>query len=312
MHHISQGMVALLALVLAGCAGDAWGAESPASDRARTLVVGRVSENLKSAFPKVEGFAAYLTDQLRGQGIDRFEVVVAHDNAEMIRLLRQGAVDMVSETPMSAFLYREEAGAEILLREWKKGVASYHTVFFTRKGSGIRSLADLAGKVVAFEDPGSTTGFVLPLAVLRAAGLDPMALEEGVRPPPGMVGYRFARSEISIAVWVERGLADAGAFSNLDWDNLERSPPVIRDTLAILHESAPVVRSLLLVRGGLEPSVRLAITRILTTMDQDAAGREVLKRYYGVSKYDAIEGDAAAMLRAAEEAFRRLRDEIPP
>ena len=48
----------------------------------------------------------------------------------MIKLLQDGHIDIVSETALSALLFEEEAGAEILLLEWKKGVAAYHTVFF--------------------------------------------------------------------------------------------------------------------------------------------------------------------------------------
>lgn len=306
----------LAVLILAWLPGEplaAAGADDPAVSRDERLVVGRVSGDLKSSFPKMEKFGTYLAEKLGSQGIRAFEVVVARNNAEMIRLLRQGAVDVVSETPMSAILFAEQAGAEIVLREWKKSRGAYRTVFFSRADSGIRALSDLKDKVIAFEDAGSTTGFLLPLAIIRDSGLDLVALGPGVdRPPPGKVGYRFAKSEVSIAAWVERGVADAGAFSNLDWEDLERSPPLIREKLAVFHESPPIVRSLILVRQGLAPAVKSALTRTLVAIDKDPTGRDALKEYYGVSKYDPLEGDAAAMMRSAEAAYSRVRDEVAP
>jgi phosphonate transport system substrate-binding protein len=54
---------------------------------------------------------------------------------------------------------KEDAGAEPLLQEWKKGVAEYKTVFFVRKDSGITSFKALVGKKIPFEDAGSTSAF---------------------------------------------------------------------------------------------------------------------------------------------------------
>ena len=78
------------------------------------------------------------------------------------RCADQCRVDFYSETILSALYLEAQGGGEIILREWKKGVASYRSVIVARADSGITELADLRGGKVAFEDPTSTSGFFFP------------------------------------------------------------------------------------------------------------------------------------------------------
>ena len=284
---------------------------TPSSERHRTIVVGRVSDDPKKHFSRLEKMATYLAQQLGDLGIDTGKVVLARNANSMTRLLREGKVDFISETPFSAIQFIEEGGAELLLREWKKGVAAYRTVFYSRKEDGVTSLADLRGKKVAFEDPGSTTAFLVPLAMLRLEGLDAVELSS-IRdePPADKVGYAFARSELNMALWVTRGIADAGAFSNLDWDDFSRTPNKPKQALRIFQSSKPIMRSVLLVRGGLQPEVKARIKEILLNMHTVPEGKDILNAYDKVKKYDEIEGEAAASLAHVRRMVAAVRDEL--
>jgi len=48
------------------------------------------------------------------------------------------------------------------------GSTGYHSIGFTRKDSGIRSMDDAKGKVFAFGEPNSTSGYLVPAAELTA------------------------------------------------------------------------------------------------------------------------------------------------
>ena len=102
------------------------------SSKEQTIVIGRVSDDPMKHFPRLETFANYLAPRLESVGIAAVSVLIAKDNQQMITYLREGKVDLLSETALSALLFVEQAGAELLLREWKKGVPTYRTVLFTR------------------------------------------------------------------------------------------------------------------------------------------------------------------------------------
>ncbi len=104
-------------------------------------------------------------------GINDVQLVIVADHRQMVALLRDGRVDWISETPYSAVFFQQAAAAKLLARKWKNGVPSYASLVIARRDSGIDRLAALSGRRFAFQHPGSTTGYFLPVLTLREAGL---------------------------------------------------------------------------------------------------------------------------------------------
>ena len=96
---------------------------------------------------------------------------------------------------MERYLLTKMRGAVPLLRGWRKGVGEYHSIILVRKDSGITSVEDLKGKMIAFSEQKSTTGHFLPETYLVTSGL---TLSEQTAPnatvPGNEVGYIFAGS----------------------------------------------------------------------------------------------------------------------
>ncbi|MDX1484880.1 MAG: phosphate/phosphite/phosphonate ABC transporter substrate-binding protein [Alphaproteobacteria bacterium] len=254
-----------------------------------TLVLGRITGNPRKQLPKMTDFAAYLAGKLKDLGVGRVNTLAVPDRAAMARALKDGRVDFYSETVLSA-LYLEAYGeGEILLREWKKGVASYRSVIVAKVGSGITELADLRGGKVAFEDPSSTSGFLFPYGALTDAGLTLNQLPSPrANVAAASVGYVFAEEELNIAGWVVRGIVDAGAMSDQDLKDLTRVPGPIKKSLKVLYRSPALPRSLFSVRRGLEARIKARIKAVLLKMHQDPAAKPVLEKYYRVKKYDEV------------------------
>ncbi len=281
-------------------------APNSAAEPGQRLVLGRISDEPHKHLDRLRAMAGYLASQLAKDGIAGVDVVIAESAERMRSLLRQGKVDLLSETAFTALDFMDDGTATPLLREWKKGVAEYHTVIIARSNSGVRSLADLDGRKFAFEDPGSTSGYLIPRVALEDAGLTLWQLPDPRNPvPAGVVGYSFANGEINVVAWVNRGLADAGAISNLDWADPEAAPPGLKSSLRIIHETEPVIRSLFLVRESLDAALSERITEILETMHKTPDGRATLKDYFNVARYDRLEGDAAKGFEAARRVWLR-------
>ncbi|MEX2450991.1 MAG: phosphate/phosphite/phosphonate ABC transporter substrate-binding protein [Rhodospirillales bacterium] len=294
--------------------GDGRGARAaePETERRKdTIVMGRVSSNAHKTYPKIERFVGHLAYKLRPLGISRGAVRIARNNKEMIELLRAGDVDFISETVMSALLMEERAGAEILLREWKKKRGWYRSIIIARSESGIKTLADLRGQKIAFEDRGSTSSFLVPLALMRRQGLKTVHLESHTDPVPAdTVGYVFAGREINITAWVERKSVAAGALSNWDFLGKARTPRVMRQDLSVVYQSRPIIRSVFVARAGVPETVKRGVREILLQMNGDQAGKRILKNYYKVKKYDEIEGEAAESLEESRKLYSLIRDRI--
>lgn len=291
---------AVLAILIAFSAPAAFAADS------LRIVIGRISEKPRNHFERVRALADYLEGEMAADGVTGVDVVLVGSLGEMRQLMAAGRVDMISETAFMALALEESGVAELALREWKHGVSEYHTVFFARADSGIEGLDDLAGRTVAFEDPGSTSAYLVPRVTLERSGFDLVSLDQpGGQVSAGEVGYVFAAGEANVVAWVHRGLADAGVVSDLDWDNEGETPHFLRDDLVIIHETAPIVRSLLLMRTDLAPELKSRLSEILQGMHETEAGRRALQQYFAVSRYDPIDEEILDQVESAR-AIRRF------
>ena len=68
----------------------------------------------------------------------------------------------------------DRCGVDLLAVDVTGGDSSYYSGIFVRKDSGIKTIADLKGKSMAFGSPNSTSSFNFPVAMLIADGVDPV------------------------------------------------------------------------------------------------------------------------------------------
>ncbi len=303
----SSFVVLFLLLLLAFTISSA----SAATERERTLVIGKVSSNPKKHYRYLKPMADYVVAQMQDLGIDRVKILMARDNQQMVRYLKRGKVDWITETVFSAVEFEEKAGAEMVLLKWKKGVPEYHTVFFTRNGTGINSLQDLKGKTLTLQDLGSSSGFFIPVALLLEAGLDLVQLESPRETAPdNAVGYVFGKEEINMSTWVHKGVTDAGAYANLDWDREDHTPSAFKENMYIFHESESYPRAIELVRKGLRPEVKARLKAILLAAHDDPEATAALSAYQETTRFDVIDDSVMAGIERARKALKQVESEL--
>jgi eukaryotic-like serine/threonine-protein kinase len=104
------------------------------------------------------------------------ELVLAEDDLELREQLAAGAVDVAALSPYGYVRTRTEHPDLVLLaKPVTSGGSSYQGHILTRADAGIQRLTDLTGKKFCFVEPGSTSGYLYPRALLRQAGIDPDA-----------------------------------------------------------------------------------------------------------------------------------------
>jgi phosphonate transport system substrate-binding protein len=180
-------------------------------------------------------------------------------------------------------------------------VAEYQSLIFTKRGSETKGLADLRGKIIAFEDPGSTSGYFLPKLFLSRMGFK-LAQKNGIgaQVSPGEVGFVFADSQEKLVDLVLARQAAAGAFSNDDYSALEEKK---KSDITILAETERLPRHLLSVRTDMPPELAERLEQILLTMHEDPEGRLILARTGETTKFDELPGGETMMRRRLLETF---------
>jgi phosphonate transport system substrate-binding protein len=272
----------------------------------KTLTLGVVFQGSRESVEEhFRPFVDYAARKLAGAENTKGMVVVAPSAPQLMKLLEEKRVDFYLESPYPTYLVNRLGAARILLRRWKGGIAEYHSLIVTAKGGAIARLEQLRGKIIAFEDAGSTSAYFLPKLFLLKKGFPvnekanlaaKVAAEE--------IGYIFAGTyDHTVDLVLQKKLA-AGAISNDDAVNLDDAR---RSSLSVLGESESLPRHFVSVRKDLpEPTVS-RLKQVLLKMEQDEEGRSILRQTDNTTKFDSPPGGPEAMTRKLVEVYRPRR-----
>jgi len=301
-HHIIVVLaLAVLTIVLTSDAKAA--AQTTQAVKGESLTLGLVSEIHQNRIEDhFREFARYVARRLSSAGEIEGKVVIAPGPLQLAKLLEEKNVDFYMESSYPTYLINRQGIAVLILRRWKGGMAEYRSLIFTKTDSGLSRLEDLRGKMIAFEDPGSTSGYFLPKVLLLTKGFkltEKPGLEAKVA--PGEVGYVFAFTDRNVVHLVLSKKTAAGAISNDDHATLDEK---IRAEIAVLAETESFPRHLVSVRKDLRPAVVKRLKEILLSMHQDDEGRRILNGIDNTTKFDPLPGGEAMVRRKLVELYR--------
>jgi len=273
----------------------------------RVLVFGRIHDDPVRSIRDRQEFVDYIASKLASFGIAGGKIMVVEKMQLLAQALREGKVDLFHDSVAPAMILSKWAGSVPILRQWKYGEADYEGVIVVKKNSGINALADLKGKVIAFEEPHSTSASILPRMLLEEQKLKLVQITSPGTAKPNVVNYIYGADGSSVNVLIT-GRVDAATTVEREIDRLK---PEIRESLKIIGRTPSVPRQILAVRKGLDPKVVKALKDLLIRMDTYPEGQGVLKRQQNTTKFDEIPPESFERLKQIEQyVFSSLGKEV--
>lgn len=134
-----------------------------------------------------------------------------------------------------------------------------------------QSLLDLRGRIFAYSDPDSNSGYLYPRYVLTARGENP--------------GNFFARtfftwSHRKVVEVVGVGLANGGAVDGYVWEALAISHPQLTGATRIVERSPLLGHPPIVARPNIAAAELARFRSVLVNMPQDAQGAELLQQLH--------------------------------
>lgn len=252
---------------------------------ADSFKLGSISTNPVGESRKFSPIADYLAQQLQSERINDGKVVVAESIPAMSSLLQTRQVDLYIDSLFPSLAVSHLSGSKLLLRRWKMEKSEYRSVLFTRKDSGIARLEDLKGKVIAFEEPFSSSGYFFPKIYLLKKGFRLALKRQGSEPVKSdEVGYIFSRGDTNTLFWVLNGMVAAGAVDDQKYFAFAKN----RDSFRVIHESVSFPRQLVSYRADLPDSLVARVKEILLNMHKTEEGQKTLRDFESTTKFDEI------------------------
>lgn len=267
----------------------------------RAIILGDISDDPAEVIEGTQPIADYLASQLADYGITSGQVRVATSMDNMIELLKKGEVDLYFDSTYPATLISDSGGGQIILRRWKFGVEKYNSVIFASKDSGITSIDQIPGHLIAMDAPYSTSGFLLPAVYLKEKGLTLTGKKDyNAKVEPNEVGFAFSFDDENTLQWVLRGYAAVGATDDYHFD--VGFPKEATAKLVELARTESTPRQVVIAGPKIEPALIAAIKQTLIGMDDagNVAGNAAIKSFQTTQFDEFPEGLEAATSRMRE------------
>ena len=151
---------------------------------------------------------------------------------------------------------------------------TYHSFIVTQKSSSAKDLLDFKGKIFAYSDPRSNSGFVAPSQYLKTHQHD---LKDFFR-----LTMHAGTHERSIEA-IYRGLVNVGAIDEYVWVDYINSRPKIAQKLHVIQKMGPFPFTPIVAGKGVSKKVIKKLQKALTTMNKNE-----LTRFYSDFKLDGF------------------------
>lgn len=209
-------------------------------------------------------WAAYL-----GRKVGRpVQFVQRRSYREAMELIETGEHDFSWVCSYPYAKYRQFQTFGLLVTPVFEGQPLYRSYIVVQKDSSVQNFSDLEGKVFAFSDPDSNSGYVVPRNILRDMGRNPDNFFRHTF-------FTYSHTETIEAV-AER-VADGAAVDSYVWEYLNQRQPTLTAKTRIIQRSRTYGFPPIVYRAGVEPELRQKMADALLTMDYDPEGRQLLQ-----------------------------------
>lgn len=187
------------------------------------------------------------------------ELFVVHSYNAEIEAMRSGRLEFGQFGPLGYVIANQLAGAEAVssFADASGGPASYYTTIIVRADSGLSTLQDLVGRSIAYQDPVSTSGHLLPAHGLREHGIDPATSVRGL----------FTGSPAASLEALRHSKVDAAAISSIEITAAQRRGHYDPSEYRVLWTSEIIPTDPIAVSASLEPAFRERLIQVLSSLD---------------------------------------------
>lgn len=215
----------------------------------------------------------------------KYDVTIPQSYVAVVEAFGTKRADVSAINTFGYILANSRYGAEARLTVLRHGAATYQSMFVAKADGPIKKLEDLAGKKVAFVDPSSTSGYLLPQKSLKDKKVE---LKETV----------FAQKHDNVISMVYQGQVDAGAaFYSPSSKNasgteeiedarrlVKTQYPDVEKKIAIIDLSEHIPNDPIIFRKEMPEDMKNKIVDAMMAFVATPEGKEAFKAIYGVTE----------------------------
>ncbi|TCP69394.1 phosphate/phosphite/phosphonate ABC transporter substrate-binding protein [Baia soyae] len=237
----------------------------------------------------------------------KVKVSVSTDYPTIIEAMSSKKVDVGFLPPSAYVLAKQKNAADVILQSLRYGVNEkdgsptkdkveyYKAQYVVKADSPIKSIADLKGKKIAFQNVTSSAGYVWPAVELKEAGVDPL---KDVKPIT-LKGHDQA------LLSVLNGDVDAAATFQDARNLLKKEHPDIFAKTKVIYVTKPIPNDTVAVRPGIDPELKNKVTQAFLDLSNDPKAVEIFRSIYTHEGYVKTDDSKFASVREYETKAKK-------
>ncbi|WP_409253497.1 phosphate/phosphite/phosphonate ABC transporter substrate-binding protein [Bacillus sp. SCS-153A] len=272
------------------------GSETPES-----IVMGFVpSQDSDTIADTVEPLAKRLSEEL---GIE-VEGRVMTDYTALIEAMGSNEVQVGFIPAFGYVLANEQYGVEVILKSVRYGSGTYKAQYLVRADSGIESLEDLEGKIWAYPDAASTSGFLFPAAQL----MDKFEIESANALQSEFFSQGIAAGgHDTAAIAVYEGDADVATTFDDVRTTLTEEYPDMMDKMKVIGHTTEIPNDTISVTKELDDELQQQIKEVFLSLNDDPEMIQIMNDVYN---WDEITEASDAEYQVVKDTYAKFKDSI--
>lgn len=216
-------------------------------------------------------------------------LIITDNYTNEVEAMKAGKIDVGEFGPLGYIFAHQIANAQpvAVFATMTKKPVTYTAGIWVRSSSSITTVAQLKGHTIAFSDPGSTSGNLMPRYALIKAGLNP---DKDVK-------ISFAGGHPQSLLALTNGKVDAAEVNSQQQATAAAAHQFDTSKYREIWKSAPIQNDPITVRGNLSPAFKNAVKHALLKMTP--AQLKLLDTELGV--------DSGPMIPATDAFYNPIR-----
>lgn len=239
----------------------------------------------------------------------KFQVSVPQSYVAVVEAFGTKRADIAAINTFGYILAHDKYGAEAKLTVIRHGLATYQAQFLAKAASPIKKVTDFKGKKMAFVDAASTSGYLLPLKMLKDKGVE-------------IADTVFAGKHDNVVSMIYQGQVDGGAtfYSPPEGKEIQDARrlvktqyPDVEEKIKIVELSDSIPNDPIIFRKEMPEEMKNKIAEAFVSFVKSPEGKEAFGKIYSVTDlkpasdkdYDSVREMLKALGKDANEFMKK-------
>ncbi len=238
-----------------------------------------------------------------------YKVAVPTSYAAVIEAMGSNECDIAFLATFAYIMAHQKYNAQVALTTVRNDLTQYRGQFIARVNSGIDSLQNIEGKIIAFTDAASTSGYIYPSAILKKKNIKPGKEIMAGGHPQAILAVYDETADVACTYWSPAD--QSGVPQDARLSVLETYPDVFQK-LKIIGYSDWIPNDTVTFRNAFSEEMKQKIVQSLLNYSKTEEGKRQLKSLYQIngfvvaqdSDYDVVRSTLQTLGMDADDLFK--------